>query len=137
MPRIFDDERYKLALERTQVMLDRELREFRGRLASRMVGLVSVALDEMNDVFDEAKLRAALRSYDTVFVEEALSYLRRVLMQAGEIELAKRLGEAHDRIGLEQLPEDFKRAYEEMQRAGLPITEGSPGPSSTRMGEVN
>ena len=128
--RLADDERYRIALERVQGILEGEQRQFRSRLAGRMVGLVSVAIDEMGDQFDEPRLRKALAAYDTVFVEESLAYIRGVLVRTGEVELAKRLGEAHEKVGLEDLPADFQAAFEAMQLGGLPITAANPGEPS-------
>lgn len=118
MPRLVDDARYATALRTTGRMLEREQMAFRRRLASRLVGLVSSALDAMGNTYDEGKLREALEGYDRVYVEESLAYIRRALVNAGEIEIAKRLAEIADKVSLDDLPPEFRRAHDEIQRAG-------------------
>jgi hypothetical protein len=138
MPRMRDDPRYLAALRRGEVMLVEELQAFRKRVSTRMVGLVSIALEEMGDTFDEPRLRLALADYDTVFIEEALAYIRRTLLRAGEIELAKRIGEAHETISLADLPPEFTTAFEELQRASLLTPEPPPAElAAARLAEVN
>jgi hypothetical protein len=138
VPRLRDDPRYQAALERGEAMLAEELRSFRERVSTRMVGLVAIALDEMGERYNEPRLRRALASYDTVFIEESLAYIRRTLLRAGEIELAKRISEAHDRVDLGDLPPEFTTAFEELKRASL-LTPEPPPPElpAARLAEVN
>jgi hypothetical protein len=139
MPRMADDPRYLAAMQSQGRVLDEELRAFRSRVSARLVGLVGVALEEMGDTFDERRLRRALRGYDAIFVEEALGYVRRTLVRAGEIELAKRVGEAHDAIGVADLPPEFVAAFEELRRDGILLKpDGGPLPlPAERLAEVN
>jgi hypothetical protein len=118
MPRLVDDARYRSALQATARMLEAEHHEFRKRLALRMGGLVSAAIDEMGDTFDEAILRRALEGYGRVFVEESLAYIRRALVQSGQIEIAKRMAELADKVRVEDLPVEFQRAFAETQQTG-------------------
>jgi hypothetical protein len=135
VPNLRDDPRYQAALERGEAMLAEELRTFRERVSTRMVGLVAIALDEMGERYNEPRLRRALASFDTVFIEESLAYIRRTLVRAGEIELAKRIGEAHDKINLGDLPPEFTAAWDELRKASL--LEPPREPSLARLAEVN
>jgi hypothetical protein len=139
MPKLSTDPRYLAAMKAQGGVFDEELRAFRSRVSMRLVGLVGVAIEEMGSTFNERKLRRALASYDTIFIEESLGYVRRVLIRAGEIELAKRVAEAYDTIGLADLPPEFAAAYDELQRAGLLLSPdgGPPEPSASRLAEVN
>ena len=136
MPKLTDDPRYFAALRRTLAMQDRELAEFRSRLASRMVGLVGDAMNRMGDVFDEAVLREGLAGLDAAFVDEAMVFVRRSLVQAGEVELVKRIGELGDSVGVDALPEEFRVAFEELARAGL-VVQPEVVPSASRSEEIN
>ena len=119
VPRISDDTRYARALEAAGRVKLREETTFRRRLAARVVGMVGVAMGRMGDRFDEDVLREELAGFEQAFVEESMHYISVVLVASGEIELAKRIGEMVDKIGLDELPPAFQDAFEEMSRRGL------------------
>lgn len=118
MPRLTDDTRYARAFEASQRVKIRELAVFRRRLASRVVGMVANAMSRMGDVFDEDVLREELAGFESAYVEESMAYISASLIASGEIELAKRIGEVVDKVGIEDLPAEFQAGYEELQRGG-------------------
>lgn len=130
MPRLADDRLYERAFEVASRIQDEELLAFRRRLARRVVSRVTEALDAMGSTFDEAALRRALAGYERMYVEESMAYIRATLVRGGEIEVAKRLAEVAEKVGLEDLPEPFRSGYEELQRSGsvARVTSRSPLP---------
>lgn len=119
MAKLTDDERYALALESYQRMIAAEEQRFRQRLADRTTGMVARAIDEMGDSFDERAVRKAMAAYERVYVEESMDFIVRVLRQSGRFEVAKRIADAARAVGLDELPDVFQAAYEELSQEGL------------------
>lgn len=120
MARLTDDQRYALALALQERIAREEMAAFRRRVADRVIGMASTAIDEMGDAgFDEAKLRRALAGYDGMYVEEGMRYIERVLLRGGTVEAAKRVAEASAEVGYEALPEAVQQAWQELSRTGL------------------
>lgn len=118
MARLTDDQRYARALALQQQVLAEEEQAFRKRLADRVVAMAATGLEQGGDTFDEQAMRRALADYPRVYFEEAMTYITRALERVGEVELAKKLAEAHDQLDPDELPEEFLRGFEELRRGG-------------------
>jgi hypothetical protein len=127
MPQIVDDPRYLAALTATEAAGARQLAEYRKRLADRIVGKVAEAVDSMSG-FNEDHLRRALADIDAIYVEESMAYIRRSLLESGEIEVAKKLDEFEAALGRDGLPPVLRSAFDEMHRGGMLPRQPPPSP---------